>query len=78
VELVMATVVMKLSNELLETGVITTELLTQHQFSALVLMAFITTLMAPISLKMAIARTCGSEKGESFCKYVDESNLKSF
>ena len=51
VELVVATVVLNLSAVLMETKIISEPLLTQAQFSGLVLMAFITTLVAPISLK---------------------------
>ena len=57
VELVIATVVLNLSDELIQTKLIDSPLLTQEQFSALVLMAFVTTLMAPLILKLVINRT---------------------
>ncbi len=68
VELVVATVVVKLSNELISNNVITEPLLTQDQFSALILMAFITTMMAPISLKWSVVRTCRSDEKAAFCQ----------
>ncbi|MFC1825243.1 cation:proton antiporter, partial [Thermodesulfobacteriota bacterium] len=73
VELVVATVVINLSRELMETGVIKIPLLTPDQFSGLVLMAFITTLFAPISLKWAVKRTCLPAENASFCQLWDES-----
>jgi len=74
VELVVATVVIKLSNELMKKGIIADELLTPDQFSALVMMAFITTLMAPITLKWLVSITYSSEEGASFCKQIEKSN----
>jgi hypothetical protein len=53
VEMVVASLVLKLSNELLEAGVIGEPLLTNDQFSALILMAFVTTMIAPMTLKWA-------------------------
>ncbi len=73
VELVVATVVIKLSNELLEKGTISEPLLTQHQFSALVLMAFITTLLTPIMLKWSVMKSCTSGEKESFCILWEKS-----
>ncbi len=73
VELVVATVVMEVSRELSAAGVITDPLLTQEQFSALVLMAFITTLMAPVTLKWAVRRSCLPGEGEEFCRLLEES-----
>ena len=71
VELVVATVILKLSNELIGAKVISEPLLTQDQFSGLVLMAFITTLLAPISLKWAVTRTCRSGEKAAFCQLWD-------
>ena len=68
VELVVAAVVIKLSNELMANGTIGEPLLTQGQFSALVLMAFATTLLAPITLKWSVRKTCSSSENESFCE----------
>ena len=67
VELVVATVVIKLSNELLAVNAINTPLLTDQQFSALVFMAFATTLLTPILLKRSIARSCSISETASFC-----------
>lgn len=67
VELVVATVVIKLSNDLLSKNIITEPLLTQTQFSALVLMAFITTLLTPIMLKKYIRKSCNGEGKAEFC-----------
>ncbi len=72
VELVVATVVIKLSNDLLASGAIKEPLLTEGQFSALILMAFVTTLMAPLTLKWAVMRTCRSDERASFCRLWDE------
>jgi Kef-type K+ transport system membrane component KefB len=73
VELVVATVVLKQSQELMANGVISDPLLTGDQFSALVLMAFVTTFLAPVSLKWAVARACGSAERADFCTLWDES-----
>ena len=67
VELVVASVVIKLGNQLLADGVISEPLLTANQFSALVLMAFVTTVMTPLLLKWSVVRSCSSEQGASFC-----------
>ena len=61
VELVMATVVIGMSGNLLAVGHISEPLLTTDQFTSLILMAFITTLMAPITLKWAIQKTWRSD-----------------
>jgi Kef-type K+ transport system membrane component KefB len=76
VELVVAAVVVKLSNELMAKGAIGEPLLTQAQFSALVLMAFATTLLAPISLKWSVKKTCSSSENESFCELWESSAKK--
>ncbi len=67
VELVVASVVINLSNQLLAKGVISEPLLTSNQFSALVFMAFVTTVMTPVLLKWAVVRSCSSTDGASFC-----------
>jgi Kef-type K+ transport system membrane component KefB len=72
VELVVATVVLGLSQDLMESQVITEPLLTSDQFSGLVLMAFVTTIMAPISLKLAVTKTCQSSEKAAFCELWDE------
>jgi Kef-type K+ transport system membrane component KefB len=71
VELVVATVVIKLSNDLMATNVISQPLLTPDQFSGLILMAFITTLMAPISLKWSVTKTCLPQEKAGFCEMWD-------
>ncbi len=73
VELVVAMVVLEMSNKLLAQNIITQPLLTQDQFSALVMMAFVTTFIAPISLKWAVTKTCGLSERASFCQLWDES-----
>jgi Kef-type K+ transport system membrane component KefB len=67
VELVVVAVIIKLSNELLATGRLTEPLLTPDQISTLVLMAFITTLMAPIMLRWSVRRVCGKDPESSVC-----------
>ena len=68
VELVIVAVVIALSNDLLAQGVISEPLLTEDQFSALVLMAFITTLLAPLMLRWSVMKTCSSHEKEQFCQ----------
>jgi Kef-type K+ transport system membrane component KefB len=73
VELVVATVVLEISNNLMAQNIISEPLLTSDQFSALVLMAFITTIIAPISMKWAVTKTCGSSERAAFCQLWDET-----
>jgi len=68
VELVVAAVVLSHSNELMNAGIITTPLLTDIQFSSLVLMAFVTTLMAPFGLKWAIHTGCSKDERLHICQ----------
>jgi len=72
VELVVATVVLKLSDKLMDAKIVSDPLLTEHQFSALVLMAFVTTLIAPISLKWSVTKTCLPVEKAAFCQLWDE------
>lgn len=72
VEVVVATVVLKLSGELMTSGLIAEPLLTQDQFSALILMAFITTLIAPITLRWAVLKACSTNEKSSFCMLWNE------
>lgn len=72
VEIVIASVVLRLSNELMSSGAVAEPLLTEDQFSALILMAFVTTLMAPITLKWSVLRTCRADEGALFCRLWDE------
>ncbi len=76
VEIVVATVVLKLSSDLLSSNVISEPLLTNNQFSALILMAFITTMMAPITLKWSVTRACSSKEASSFCTLWDQSKIQ--
>jgi hypothetical protein len=71
VELVVATVVFRLSDELMAAKVIDLPLLTQYQFSALILMAFITTFMAPLTLRWAVLRACRPDEKVAFCSLWD-------
>jgi Kef-type K+ transport system membrane component KefB len=73
VEVVVATVVIKLSNDLMASGAIAEPLLTRDQFSALILMAFITTLMAPLTLKWSVVRACGADEKAAFCRLWEET-----
>jgi Kef-type K+ transport system membrane component KefB len=68
VELVIVAVVIALSNDLIAQGVISDPLLTEDQFSALVLMAFITTLLAPLMLRWSVIKTCSGSEKEQFCQ----------
>ncbi len=71
VELVVVSVVLALSKELMASGKIVDPLLTQDQFSALVLMAFVTTLMAPICLRWTVKRGCLPDEREAVCRLLD-------
>ncbi|KPK32220.1 MAG: hypothetical protein AMK70_11020 [Nitrospira bacterium SG8_35_1] len=68
VELVVVAVVIALSDDLISQGVIRDPLLTENQFSALVLMAFITTLLAPLMLRWSVMKTCRGREKEQFCR----------
>ncbi len=76
VELVVASVVLGLSSDLLKAKVISEPLLTADQFSGLVLMAFVTTLLAPITLKWAVGRTCQPAENEEFCALWEEAKKR--
>jgi Kef-type K+ transport system membrane component KefB len=67
VELVVVTVVVQLSNQLMANNTINQPLLTENQFSGLVVMAFITTMLAPISLKWAVGKACSRQENDAFC-----------
>lgn len=58
VELIVAKSVLLLSYPLLQQGLIKEPLLTNSQFTILILMAFITTLIAPVSLRLAVPALC--------------------
>jgi Kef-type K+ transport system membrane component KefB len=72
VELVIASVFLKTSSDLMAAGTITDPLITPDQFSALVLMAFITTLIAPISLKWSVMRACKADQKAKFCSLWEQ------
>ncbi|MCF8105364.1 MAG: cation:proton antiporter [Desulfohalobiaceae bacterium] len=72
VEMVVATVVLNLSDSLLSEGIIDAPLLTKDQFSGLVTMAFVTTLMAPIFLKRYVEKACQPGERAAFCDLWDE------
>jgi Kef-type K+ transport system membrane component KefB len=76
VELVVASVILKLSDELMSSGIVSEPLLTQNQFSALILMAFLTTLMAPLTLKWSVMKACSSDESASFCMLWDEKRMR--
>jgi Kef-type K+ transport system membrane component KefB len=73
VELVIVAVVIALSNDLMAQGVITDPLLTENQISALVLMAFITTMLAPLMLRWSVMRICTGNEKEQFCQLWSDS-----
>lgn len=68
VELVVASVAIELSDRLVSQGAISEPLLTEQQFSALVLMAFVTTVIAPLTLKWSVLRTCRYDEKTTFCQ----------
>ncbi|MEJ2672869.1 MAG: cation:proton antiporter [Deltaproteobacteria bacterium] len=66
VELIVAKEIILLSAPLLAQGVIGSPLLTEAQFTILVLMAFITTLIAPLSLRLTVPPLC-ADSDKDFC-----------
>ncbi len=76
VELVIVAVVIGLSDNLLAQGVISDPLLTESQFSALVLMAFITTLLAPLTLRWSVMKACSGSEKEQFCQLWSDKKQK--
>lgn len=73
VELVVASVVLNLSESMLESGAISEPLLTEWQFSALIIMAFITTLIAPVTLRWSVMRACRHDEKAPFCQMWQET-----
>jgi len=71
VELVVASLVLALSTQLMGSGALSEPLLTEDQFAALVLMAFVTTLMTPICLRWAVQRGCSPDEKEHVCRLFD-------
>ena len=78
VELVVATVVLGLSHDLMAQKIISAPLLTQDQFAALILMAFVATCIAPIALKWAVTNTCAPSEKEQICRLWDDAAMNSF
>ncbi|MHC4266988.1 MAG: cation:proton antiporter [Planctomycetota bacterium] len=73
VEMVVAAVVIKLSDKLIAGNTISEPLLTQDQFSALICMAFITTIIAPLSLKWTVKKYCTYDENAQFCSLWERS-----
>ena len=71
--MVVAAVVIKLSDELISGNTITEPLLTQDQFSALICMAFVTTLIAPLSLKWTVKRASTHDENAQFNRLWEKS-----
>ena len=63
----MAKAVLVMSYGLMQSGVISEPLLTNSQFTILILMAFITTLLTPISLRALVPSLCNSSD-KDFCE----------
>ncbi len=76
VELVVAAVALKHSEHLMQAGIITTPLLTDMQFTALILMAFATTIMAPFGLKWAIYTGCRKDERLKICVITADSRKR--
>jgi Kef-type K+ transport system membrane component KefB len=66
VELIVAKGIIILSVPLLAQGIIGSPLLTEAQFTILILMAFITTLIAPVSLRVTVPPLC-ADSNKDFC-----------
>jgi len=76
VEMVVAAVVIKLSDKLLSDNTITEALLTQDQFSALICMAFVTTIIAPIALKWTVKNACTYDEHAQLCSIWDKGKKR--
>lgn len=75
VEMVIASIVLKLSSDLMASNAISEPLLTQDQFSALIFMAFVTTLIAPITLKWSVSKACKEGESSLFCAIWDKEKI---
>ena len=73
VEMVVASVVLKLSHRLMAEGAIGEPLLTEAQFSALIVMALVTTMLAPVMLRWAVMRSCSGDEKADFCDLWEEN-----
>jgi Kef-type K+ transport system membrane component KefB len=67
VELIVAKAVLLLSYSLMASQAITEPLLTQSQFTILILMAFITTFLTPLALRAVVPSLC-AESDRDFCE----------
>lgn len=76
VELVVAAVALAHSDALMEAGIITSPLLTDNQFTGLILMAFVTTIMAPFGLKWAIQAGCRKDSRLRLCVITEENRRR--
>jgi Kef-type K+ transport system membrane component KefB len=66
VELIVAQTVLLMSYSLLDEKIISEPLLTQSQFTCLILMAFMTTLVSPIALRVIVPPLC-TDSDADFC-----------
>jgi len=73
VEMVIAAVIIELSDKLIASHTITEPLITIDQFSALICMAFITTLIAPLTLKWTVKKSCSLDENAQFCQLWERS-----
>lgn len=73
VEMVIAAVVIELSDKLSVNRTITEPLLTTDQFSALICMAFITTLLAPLLLKWTVKKSSTYDENAQFNRLWEKS-----
>jgi Kef-type K+ transport system membrane component KefB len=76
VELVVAAVILAHSTELMNAGILTSPLLTETQFTALVLMAFATTIMAPFGLKGVIHVGCRMDERLRICQITSSEESR--
>ena len=72
-EMVIAAVIIELSDKLIASHTITEPLITEDQFSALICMAFITTIIAPLSLKWTVKKYCTYDENAQFCSLWERS-----
>ncbi len=72
-EMVIAAVIIELSDKLIASHTITEPLITKDQFSALICMAFITTLIAPLTLKWTVKKSCSLDENAQFCQLWERS-----
>ncbi len=72
-EMVIAAVIIELSDKLIASQTITEPLITEDQFSALICMAFVTTLIAPLTLKWTVKKSCSLDENAQFCQLWERS-----